>query len=188
MSQVTKSTAEVYRIRKGFEWATICLTEHRPRPDITTALNYGGEILIHSSFGNFAHHWTHCASDFKQFLSEVDVGYFMAKAAHPNTHKVFDPVASYRNARRFVLDLRRDGTLDKKSAREAMSVMEDLESASNDEEFVELYSSASALGAPFRCFAEGCWELVATCLNPQYVEFWNNLWPIFLAELAKERT
>lgn len=184
---VHKDTAELYRIRsKSGEWATIALTDFETEGE--SGKRYGGEIMIQSTFGNFAYYWSHCGVPFKQSLQKMDFGYFMNKAYGPN-YRVFDGSGTFRSILERVIDLRREGRLTKQEARDLFlgfkESQEEAEASLHDfvrvvQEVVELLPASK-----MRYFSEP-WEYEVKEHDPRLQGFWKEIWPEFIAQLASE--
>lgn len=63
MNKTTTSQMETYRIRAAGEWATIALEGWRD-----CAGHEQGELMVHSSFGTWAHRWVNTGAPFVAFL------------------------------------------------------------------------------------------------------------------------
>ena len=99
---VTRDTFDAYRVRGGFdcaEWATICLREWSVGGEsVDERLRYCGEILIHSTFGSWAHQWGYLSRPFRQFLLEAEFDYVFTKVLGEK-FQVFDGEGSLENLR-----------------------------------------------------------------------------------------
>ena len=78
---VIKTLRACYEVRDGQrcgEWANITLRcwDNPPHAGTSrTEMYYCGEIVIHSSHGNWANTWTACGEPFKRFLLDVEFDY-----------------------------------------------------------------------------------------------------------------
>lgn len=182
--QVKKSSVEKYSVRNGYEYATICLDEWRRSEG--GAARHGGEILILSSYGTFAHEWTACGEPFKQFLLGVGYHSFMRKCLGKNA-EVFDGEATFKAVVKRVLEARRNGDLWKSDARHLYDELQfrqsDLEASAGGFLLnIQLVSSNEAQESLF----EDAYDMLREKRNPQAVGFWENLWPVFVEELQRE--
>ena len=182
---------ETYQVRNKGEWATICLRQwtlesHDGHP------RYCGEVLIHSSFGNWANSWGHCGESFKSFLASLDFGYLFNKLMGTSIRQ-FDGEGSVEAIKRLILECRRGKRycrVSKDEAREAWDALEDNESEAEHSlnGFVRVLRDISdeRIGDDLQAkFAEP-WNHSVDKDNPQAVGFWEYIWPEFKALLEKE--
>ena len=118
---VTKSTRECYEIREisRAEWANITLTTWQRIANIGTKhehTNYGGEIVIHSSYGTWGNIWSACGVPFKEFLQHVEFDYAFGKFMGSDLN-AFDGEKSLRELRRKIIDDRKHTELTREGAR-----------------------------------------------------------------------
>lgn len=184
---VRKDTAEIYRIRSnGGEWATIALTNYESHGE--SGMRYGGEIMILSTFGNFAYHWSHCGVPFKQSLQKMDFSYFMNKAHGPN-YRIYDGPGTFQYLLTRVFNLRREGQLTKQEARDLYIAFkasrDEAETSLND--FVRVVlEETEILPAKKQRYFEEPYEYEVQRQDPQLLGFWKEIWPEFVKELAAE--
>ncbi|MGI4864174.1 MAG: hypothetical protein ACRYFZ_09655 [Janthinobacterium lividum] len=169
---VTKSTVELYKIRhaSGCYWA-----------DITIDADGGkGRISIASDYGNWQNYWGAAGPDFKAFLASINQGYAATKfGAEPQ----IDVDKSLKEFRRMVADYRKDRTIDKEEARDIRAELDELRDESHqtiaqaiqhtDKLYAFLYRHAGEVDFTYED-------------NPHFARFWKELWPLLLAEFAKE--
>ncbi|WKZ86287.1 hypothetical protein N5B55_04875 [Ralstonia pickettii] len=176
---VTKSTMETYDIRKGGEWATFCVrrwADEQPG-------RFGGEILIHSSFGNYSNSWSACGVDFRQFLINTNYHYFMDKVL-PNEHEEYDHEATVAALKKAVIEgLRKTKEFDKEQARAIFEAIKDLPHCTTTDQFVHEALNSHEI-AQMTCSEP--WHYATMREKPGPVWFWRELWPVFVAELRKE--
>lgn len=179
----SKSTCEMYRVRANGEYATVCLsvwsreTVAQPSQQV-----YGGEILVHSSFGTFCHTWNHCAVPFKQFLLSISFESFMMKCLGEEFES-FDGLASVASVKTAILESRREEGL---SADDARNLWDELDLVSDEAQSCE-YAFHHVLSD--LCTEESIGastEFVVTTPSNQAKGFWRELWPHFLAMLEAE--
>lgn len=174
---------ETYRIRADHEYATICLRAW-PRGD-----HFCGEILIHSSFGNWAYQWGACANPFKRFLLGADFDYVFTKFMGTEL-RVFDGDASFRAIKRRVLAWRHRGDLDKEVAREAWNELAD----QREDAERSIYGFVDAMNdivervnrKRVQEMLHEPWDLAETRYDSGAVGFWREIWPHFVAQLRVE--
>jgi hypothetical protein len=192
MSTTKYNDAEVYSVRKDYEWATIVLRCWSRPANVGTPHErtyYCGEIIINSTFGCWANVWTACGEPFKQFLLDAEFDYVFTKFMGAKL-EVWDGEGSVKSLRRLLLEYRRIGDLDKEEARKLWDEIDaneyELESSSND--FVECASRIAddidSRGV-HRLLSEP-WELTTTQHDHQAVGFWRELWPEFTQALRAE--
>lgn len=189
---ITKTTdAEVYRIWKDHEWATIMLRcWSRPvNSGGRETTYYCGEIMIHSSFGAWANTWTACGEPFKAFLLDAEFDYVFTKFMGTEL-RVWDGEATVKGLQLRVIEWRRDGELSKDEARSLWDEISanGLELETSERDFVECaYRIASDLDTPnIRHVLSEPWEFGRKQHDQQAVGFWRQLWPEFTQALRAE--
>lgn len=179
----SKSTCEMYRISANGEYATVCLSDwSRDVVGHPSEQRYGGEILVHSSFGVFCHQWSNCGLPFKAFLLEIEFESFMSKCLG-NDFLQFDGRASVDRVKKAILETRHAEGL---SAEEARELWDDVSFASDTAEGSE---PAFYVALEDICSEENIGstsEFVVRKPSSQAQSFWNELWPHFLAMLEAE--
>ena len=165
---VKRGTATVYKLRQGgmgVGWADVTIREWPG----------GGSIDIQSDYGDYSYFWNSIGKrSFKDFLLGLNPGYFFGKCMG-NDYKVHDPEGTEKQLKKVIIELRREGELDKKSARECWDEMA----------LVDFYSSESY----YHSIVESdLWETVcgedhysvpyATKPAPQAEAFWEIIWPV----------
>lgn len=180
----SKSVCEMYRISHEGEYATICVATWANEKNGQSP-SFGGEILVHSSFGAFCNTWSNCAAPFKQFLLDIRFDSFMQKCLG-NDFKVFDGDASIEQVKRAFLRLRRARAIDADKAEEFWGDLEgfaDVASSSEESFYRELYDfceNLDGMGEPG--------DYVVHSPSQQATGFWQQLWPIFKTMLESELT
>jgi len=185
---VKKTTSEIYEIRKHGEYANISLREWS-KPELQ---QFGGEMMVHSSFGSWAYTWGATGQPFKHFLARLTFDYMMGKLMGPET-EVFDAEASIKNAMKELIQARRDEKWDKDAVREAYNELgEHLSSSMSQADFGYICRTLSEIVAE-TADENGCDNIfyephymMATKVNPQAKGFWEHLWPEFVATIKKE--
>lgn len=179
---VKKKEMTCYSVSHGSDWATICL-QYYSVPD---KLSYGEhrqgvELLVHSSYGSWAYHWSHCGCDGRQFLIDGSKQYIMGKLVPQQDRYVFDPKASEKALRRHILELRRTGDLPKGKARDMYDAACDLDSFLTPEGFVGAVQESKILG-----WMQEPWEFCRKSMCPTIDWFWDRLWVQLTAQLKEE--
>lgn len=178
---IKKSNMECYRFRNNSEWATICVHAYET-PDMGGGrLRQGGEILIYSSYGSFAYHWSHCGDPFKVFLTKITRDYTLRKFLG-NEMEEFDKEGSITAVKRAILSYRWEGSLSKDDARECWDDVPLLDECHSSEGFWVQYSESSAL---LKFDAEG-YEFICQREKPHLEHFWNEIWLPFITHLKVE--
>lgn len=187
---VHKEICERYLVSHNGERATISLSDWTRSANEGRDTYYCGEIMIHSSFGNWGHTWTACAEPFKAFLLGVEFDYMFTKFMG-NDLRRFDGARSFNEVQRKVIDERRQGTLNHDEAR---NLWNDLDlhrdrAESSLPDFVGAMYDASR-GHPRKVteMLSEPWEMAATKYDAQAEGFWRELWPEFTAALRAEFT
>jgi hypothetical protein len=170
---VTKSTIELYKIRhaSGCYWA-----------DITIDANgRTGRISIASDYGNWSNYWGACGSDFKTFLAEIGYDYAASKF---DVSEWVDVAGTIQLWKELVCGRRRDDTI---VAEEARAIWRDIESMASEtrHDLLSAFDNTSFLSR-FIYKACGMPEF-AYEPDPRFKSFWKQVWPVLLAELARER-
>lgn len=205
---VTRSEGwEAYTVRADGEWATIMIRGWRYSGADTRAYE-AGEIMIHSSFGAWAHQWGHLGEPFKEWLSDpkLERGYLATKFLKDKA-VVFDGEKTVRHLRQSLIEHRRCTDLTKSDARTIWDWIRENESylESSESEFVEVmqgcvsdadwkdamagrpdWDTGPGIGA--RHFLEEPWDRISRSVDPQFAGFWRDLWPHFQEHLRSELT
>lgn len=180
----TKTSCDMYRIAVNGEYATICLAEWtRTMRDKLEKRIFGGEILVHSSYGSYCHTWTACAVPFKQFLTRITFDSFMAKCLG-NDYMVFDGAASVEQVKQAIIRQRDDEEL---AAEFASELLDELEAA---REIAEGSEDAFHIALADLCNDDtigSSGDYVVRKPSCQAQGFWRELWPEFISMLNTER-
>jgi hypothetical protein len=182
-SSIRKDMAEIYDIRADGEWATIALVCCEKS---SVSNHWGGEILIHSSFGCFNHGWLACGKPFKEFLIGIKFDYFMKKCLGAKFY-VFDGEETFKVAVSRVLEARRAKELWKTDAR---SMYDDLYERKDDlvvsaDQFMLNTELVTDRPAQWRVFEEA-YDMIQRKPDQQAQAFWEKLWPLFENQLRTE--
>lgn len=180
----SKSVCEMYRISHEGEYATICVATWANEKNGHSP-SFGGEILVHSSFGAFCNTWSNCAAPFKQFLLGIRFDSFMQKCLG-NDLQVFDGEASIQKVKQAFLTLRRTRAIDGDTAEEFWGDLlgfEDVAASSEESFYRELYDFCENLDGMQE---PGDYVVHTPC--QQATGFWQQLWPIFKTMLESELT
>ncbi|WP_024516941.1 hypothetical protein [Bradyrhizobium sp. Tv2a-2] len=152
------------------EWAFIYLDEET------------GVFSAYTSFGTYAYCWSHIGTaTLKEFLSDIEFGYFMGKTIGRRDYMEFDFHATIKGMKDYIKERRRDGAVDKVEARDAWDDVERIENRQSVELFVEdVYDSRPICHAYRHDFD----EVIRNRPSPQCVGFWQVIWPEFLKQIA----
>ena len=169
---VAKSTVELYKIRhtSGCYWA-----------DITIDANgRTGRISIASDYGSWSNYWGACGKGFKSFLASINEGYVAEKfGAEPR----IDVEASAKSWRNRILESRREEHITDEEARDAWDEIEGLAMYGHSQVEAELLQSNHLIEF-LREWADYDWFEYEPC--PRFARFWKEIWPVLLAEFARE--
>lgn len=195
---------DTYRIRADHEWATICIFSGQ-RATQSGQTNFTGEILIHSSFGNWANYWGALGSPFREFLAgkaPADMHY-MADKLLADKSRVFSGEATLKNFRQSLLEHRGNGEITKSDARTIWTALEENSDAlqASPDEFVkgidDIIESAGwkengdqygefGPGRGARDLLVAPWERIRKEIEPAFQQFWKTLWPVLTGALREE--
>lgn len=183
MTVMRRSKCDMYYVAQDGESATMCIDAWANESSKSTGFTtYGGELLIHSSFGSFCHTWTNCAVPFKEFLARIGFHSFASKCLGADAVE-FDGNASVASFKEQLLDLRAAGVLSKERARELWDYLDE-DMAHN--EFVfhkvldEICDEADGFDEPT--------SHIVKKPNRQALQFWKQLWPLLKSMLEQELT
>lgn len=100
----TKSTCEKYTLKfnRGWDYAVFTIDDT-------------GILQCHSTFGDYAYHWTAFGDNFKEFLCEINSCYLLDKVAR---RTYFDLDKYHKKAKNELFKLRRSYEINKEDARE----------------------------------------------------------------------
>lgn len=183
---VKKGSCDLYRVAVDGESATICVSDWGVG-SLMHKGSYGGEILVRSSFGNFAHAWPSCGVPFREFLTRLTANSFFTKMAGGEQYDGEKTLAALYS---LVLVQRRVGFLDAVGARELWS--------GANQYADEIKGSQDGLGYAFEgmCSEQSTARGMAICNDPdsfikrsppqQAVAFYELLWPAFTFALKQE--
>lgn len=192
---VTKTTRECYEVRTGEphgEWANITL-HCWDRKIWDDSIYHCGEITIHSSYGTWGYIWTACGNNFKEFLCDIEFSYAFGKFMGASLMQ-FNGDASMQGLRHKVIEHRRTAWISKAEARALWDALKECEEEAtcSQNDWVNALNStasdlcdeghkeaASMLGEP--------WEMIRTKPRDCAVNFWRELWPLFIDALKSEQ-
>lgn len=151
-------------IRKDGEWAFIYVDEDT------------GVFSCYSSFGTYAYCWTHIGErTLKEFLTNLDFGYFMGKTR--KEYLRFDPEATVRGIKDYIIEQRQGGSLTRDEARSAWSDAEDLWHGNAAEFFNDLCSSNALMDL----YGGDYCDIARERPDSDSRGFWKIIWPEFTA-------
>lgn len=173
---------EVIRIRADHEWATIALQGWR------SGLGHEqGELMIHSSFGVWAHQWGNLGMPLHRYLATAPRERLMEKLL--GVHAVeFDYDASLENWRRHLVTARRKREITRDEFQRAAEIT--CESGRCGLELFVWRIQWADPGDDGGRKDISLWhdvERYVVCRdNQQFSAFWRELWPLFLQQLRPE--
>jgi hypothetical protein len=175
--KVTKSMVELYRVRSteggSCSWGDITLTCGKESVN----------VMATSDYGTFDHYWSHCGCDPKEFLCDTDFQYTMKKLTGGKLY-IPDPDGYGDEIKRDVIQSRKEDRLTKEQARtswDEMLAIQD-EHREGDLFYRELMDHEFFEEVFYDFEALPCAEKPDHCA----VDFWDNVWLPFVAELKLE--
>ena len=183
------TTGDVYRIRATHEWATIVVFGWQATGNDGTPRECG-EVLVNSSFGQWAYSWGHMGVSVKRFLIGAERGYMAGKFMAADAYKLDGPL-SVRELRARIIAWRKCDDFTKIEARTAWDYLEEreVELEANTHDFVGAMQQAETelvMSRGLRRFFQEPWEHLQTSLDIQFQGFWREIWPVFVAALRRE--
>lgn len=179
--QQNSNLCEMYRIWAGGHYATICINNWSDED----SASFGGELLVHSSLGDFGGVIEGCSVPVVQHLRTMELEAFLM-AFQGAAQLTFDAEQSRDKLKAAIITGRRQHRLPTEVACE---VWGDLrfsadDTSLNEEQFsalaTRLCNLAPALGAPES-------YLVRTA-SPKAALFWRAIWPKFISKLQHHPT
>lgn len=189
VTTIKKKTCDLYEVRAGYDWATICMRKWQSQSP-SGEIRYGGEILIHSSFGNYNNTWGHCGHDFASFLLAMRRDSFAEKTMGLAA-EVYDGPQTFRYLVGKIFKERRKNArfsiLDKEGARELyeLFLLSESDILSSEDDMVREVMRMDKGTWGEEAYSEP-WNMVCKRPDPQVVGFWTTLWPVFMAQLKAE--
>jgi hypothetical protein len=158
---------ERYIVRAGSEWAYVYLDEAN------------GVFTSYSSFGNYAYQWRSIGSaTLKEFLSDLDFGYFMGKTR--NGYMRFDLDATIDGIKRTIIEQRRECSLTREEARAAWDDLPSVDATSADNFFNEFFSSRALM----EVYGGDYCDIARERPDGDSRGFWREIWPEFLKQIT----
>lgn len=163
-TKIRKYTIECYKIRPGGGvWANISLD----------AWKRSWRISIASDFGSWEHYWGSGGEEFKDFLCGLDIHYVSGKFGE---NSWFDQEATMLELRKLVAE--HDNAKEKKAM---ANELDELEKCMEVNAFCHIALNKDTL---YKLWDTG--PNIHTGISPSFRRFWDEIWPIFIAELKKE--
>lgn len=173
--KVSKYQADCYHVANGYDGASIFL-RYWPREDGGAS----GYISVVGSFGSFGHYFGNTGCDFREFLCGCDKWYLSHKFFGLES-QVFDCDKTVVAIKRYIIERRRTGSLEKDQAREMFEAVKDASGNNSEESFFMDLSHTMPNFYEWEIYSMG-----AKVMNPQAAGFLETLWPGFVAELQSE--
>lgn len=163
---IEKSTVECYKIRhsSGMYWADVTIDSQGTK----------GRIQIASDYGSYQNYWGACGTNFKDFLSRLNIEYAADKFGADRWFDLDKTIASLR--------IRISENIDNKE--EISKFAEELIQLNNSsclEEFVSIMHDCHNI-MDFECGTPD----ITYGITPQFKKFWKHVWPILLEQFKKE--
>lgn len=179
---MSKTNIECYRYVNDGEWATIAISDDW----FYNKNQYHGEILIHSSFGNFCNSWTNTSIPFKKFLIKMNMTTFGHKTMGRDD-TVIDSYATNEALIKQLFKYRREMQVEKHDCR---MMYQDITCESwydVNEYYSWFYSFTSEYELECTQFSmDSPDEFLVEQPNPQLVGFWEKIWALFVNDLKGE--
>lgn len=176
---ITVSTATVYSVRNGGEFANITI-KHGTKVEYKDPRNWVN-VTIDSSFGAMSHFWPHIGSQpWYEFLHDpMEQSYFMEKLVGMESLKQWSFDKSLRAVKRNIIDARQAGSITRYEARLCWDELRWLDSNGGPELFV------NELGR-LRHFQDEPWEFLIYEKKGWIQNFWDTLWVPFTTKLSTD--
>lgn len=168
---INRTKCELYKIRhkSGMYWADITL-------DYTEST---GRIQIASDYGDWQNYWGACGCGFKEFLTRLDIFYTAGKFGCSNWFDINKTIEVLTEAinERFEQE---DIDADKRDS--LLAEVEKLSGCGQHEYWSLMSYDLEELGS----FFEPCEIPNETGITPQFRQFWNEAWAVFIEQLKSE--
>lgn len=163
---IEKSTVECYKIRhsSGMYWADITID----------CQGKTGRIQIASDYGDYQRYWGACGTDFKDFLSRLNIEYAADKFGADRWFDLDKTIACLKA--RIA-----DNIEDEEERKEFADELIQLNNSSCLEEFCAIVRDCEKIWE----FEDGTPEICYS-ITPQFKNFWKHVWPILLEQFKKE--
>jgi hypothetical protein len=173
MTKVTKSNAELYRVRHNTceGWGDIILICGKESVS----------VMITSDYGSFSHYWSHCGEEPKSFLCSTDFDYTMKKLSNYN-HYVKNPDGYPDEIKQSIIDARKYQNLTKEEAREAWDDMLNTEHSEGDLFYKELIDHSLFE----KVFGDYDGLPSSEKESPRCRDLWEQVWKPFISQLKQE--
>lgn len=169
-------TTTTITVRDDFEYGEFFVNERSCIRD-NGKIQHSATWVAYSSFGVFGHHWSHMGEPFAEFIRDVDSGYLLGKIAkkETSTRKVVAGV------RREITAARKDKSVTKDEAREAMDELNELASEYDGSVLCHKVYESPEIS---KCVSDFC-DIDTQEWDCQAVGFVKRLWPKFVAALRE---
>jgi len=170
-SSVIRSTCEIYSVRgpKHSGWAKISLDEAT------------GCVGIISDYGNWGYWWTnHGRESLKHFLTEVDKHYAWEKFT--SRRREYNHSRTIEKMKEEIQRQLEEEIIDEDHSYNANTHLDFVEFESEDILCQAVYDSPELTSI----FGDEPWELLEKDEDPQFIMFFERLWPVFIEHLKEE--
>lgn len=176
-----------FTVHQAGEYATVFLRAWETTRANSRAM-FGGELVVHSSFGTYGYTWPSCGKPFLQFIASISYDSLIGKCFGADAWR-YDGAATFLEVVRALLRLRRDDDVGPSEARELWSEWWDRKSVV-EHSLEGFYLTAAELcgdvdSAGDALFTERA-QYECRKPNPQAVGFWNVLWPSIRAAIVEQ--
>jgi hypothetical protein len=168
-----KSTCEIYYIHAAnrIDGSTIVVDE------------ISKTFMATGSFGTFANYWINIGPcTLKEFLADMDFQYFMEKT-RGHEWRQFDFGKTIHNLRLLICDRRRHESITKTVARNAWDELSEFDLSGEDVLGNRIVDSHFLMSVLDNDLSGG---IFLTSPTADCIGFWENIWPLFLAEIRQE--
>lgn len=133
-----------------------------------------GRISIACDFGTWSNYWGACGIDFKKFLIGLDMYYFAGKV---NESSYFD----HKNTIKYLKQSIKEHANNKHHKKEMLDQLAELKECEDEHSFIhKMYECEDIMN--LEC---GCPDMIRT-ISPNFKNFWERIWPVFISELKNE--
>lgn len=166
--QILNMRKLAFFVRDKGEWVTVFIELDRKGNGFTFSMV--------GSYVNGGHYWGGPGNDWRSFLKKIDADYFGTKIL-AGDYMEFDPDSTVAFIRQKVIEWRKDGYMDRDQAR---ALWDEVYRREGDLQYeVQV----------FEWFSQYCidpydaTEFIRRVPHQQFTQFYNHLWPKFLAQL-----
>lgn len=139
-------------------------------------IRHSAEFVCNTTFGVYGFYWSHMGEPFAEFIREISTDYLLSKIGR----EVTDSDKAAKELRRLVLEQRRERSITKDVARDALNEIETILSDYSGEAACHEFYMGVALS---KCNIEWC-DLSSRSWDGQCLGFVRTLWPEFVKQFC----